>query len=758
MFKGNTMKKITKVLLLFICCTSALLLISCKADNDSPSSTGGKPAMGRYVEKALNYPVEGITGVTSVKKTDGSLDLYLYLDQSPGYVLYNTKDGIEYEQADMPWFSELAEKQYSMYGIDYDAGGSKYILAWTGSEEGGKVYNKVYRVTGEDRLEEIKMEWQKNSAGELIVYMSEIKVASNGDLLFSNMRNGIEQYSPDGKFKNSYGGENDERFAVSGDSLFIINEDSSRIDVYDLNTYEKKADVPYDNMTRDAVLTRGSGGSLYLTDRSGVYRLAEGGSLWEKIIEGELTSLSIPSMYFGGAIEAESGEFYILYADSESNNSIFKYEYDEHISTVPGTELTAYTLEENSTLRQTAGEFQRKNPDIKVNITVGIDEDSSVTKDDAIKVLNTEIIAEKGPDIILLDDMDVESYISKGVLADLSGAVKKADEGGEKLMDSVINVYEQDSKIFAVPAKFTVPSIWIDEELAGSVKTLRSLAEFAKSHNDRQAVPFSSYMELIKIFSLSSGTAWFDKDGNLDEKAVAEFLADIKEIYDSGKNFTGGEEKEDERRWGGTDSKSQAFAKSMSDGSYIFDWAFGRSYAYCSNLKSYNSVNYPSLAIAERKGGMALPLPGQAENVFIPVNIIGINAKTEKFDIAEEFASLMLSSSVQNARTFDGFPVNIKSLEHGAEGKGNEDLYFGITNNSETEEGLVAEELNGPMPSAEELKKVMELCLGVKTPYVPDYTLLEMIIDETEEYFAGNETVEQAVSKIKERTRLYLSE
>ncbi|WP_313341686.1 ABC transporter substrate-binding protein [Sedimentibacter sp.] len=753
------MKKITKSLLLFICCMSALLLISCGADNDSPSSTGGQPAMGRYVEKDLKYPVEDMKGVTSIKKSDGSIDLYMYLGESPWCELHNTKDGIEYEQEDIPWFSELAEKQYSIYSIGYDTDGSKYILVFGEPEEGSKVYSKVYRVTGDDRLEEIKMEWQKNSAGELRVYMREIKVASNGDLLFSNVGSGIEQYSTEGKFKNRYGGEYDERFTVSGDSLFIINEDSSQISIYDLNTYEKKTDVNYDHMTRDAVLTGGSNGSLYLTDRSGVYRLVEGGSLWEKIIEGELTSLSIPSLYFGGAIEAERGEFYILYADSESNNSIFKYEYDENISTVPGTELTVYTLNENSTLRQTAGEFQRKNPDIRVNIMIGIDEAFSVTKDDALKALNTEIMAGKGPDLILLDGMDVESYISKGVLADLSGAVKKVNGGGEKLVDSAVNVYEQDLKIFAVPAKFTVPSIWIDEKYADSVKTLRSLAEFAKSHNDRQAVPFSSYMELIKIFSMSSGSAWFDKNGNLDEKAVAEFLVDVKGIYDSGKKSTGGEEKEDERSWGGTDSKSQAFAKSMSGGeSNIFDWAFGRSYAYCSNLKSYNSVNSPSLAVAERKGGIALPLPGQAENVFIPVNIIGINARTEKFDIAEEFVSLMLSSSVQNARTFDGFPVNIKSLEHGTEGKGNEDFYFGMTNNAETEEGLIEEELAGPMPSAEELKKVMELCLSIKTPYVPDDTLLEMIIDETEEYFAGNETAEQAASKIKERTRLYLSE
>lgn len=752
------MKKITRALLLFICCSAALLTVSCGGDEEPADGAGGQPAMGRYVEKALKYPAEDVKSATAVKKSDGSLDLYLYLGQSLQYVLYNTKDGAAYEQEDMPWFSELTEKQYSMQGIAYDGSDNKYVVAFSGSEGGGMVYSKVYRVTEDDRLEEIQMEWKENSAGKLKVYITNMEVASNGDLIMSNAGSGIVQYSPEGKFKSRYGGDNDERFTVSGDSLFIIDEASSQVIVYDLNTHEQKTTVAYDNMTRDAVLTGGSEGSLYLTDRSGVYRLAEGGNLWEKIIEGELTSLSIPSLYFKGAIEAKPGEFYVLFTGSESNSSFFKYEYDESISTLPGNELTVYTLEENNTLRQAAGEFQRKNPDTRVNIMVGIDSNSSVTKDDAVKAFNTEIIAGKGPDLILLDGMDVESYISKGILADLSGVVKEVRDSGEELLDSVINVYERDLKIFAVPAKFMVPSMWIDEEYAESVKNLKALAEFAKTHNDRQVAPFSSYRDLLKIFSLSGGPAWFDGDGNLDEKSLAEFLTCVKGIYDSGSRFTAGKEEEDERSGEnkGSNAMAQAAVDSMHNESEVFDWAFGRSYTYCSNLESYNSVTYPSLAIAERKGGKAVPLPGQAENVFVPVNIIGINAKTEKPDMAQEFIRIMLSSSVQNAEIYDGFPVNIKSLEHGAEGKGNgnDDMYIMIGTSS----NVTGEELSGMMPSTEELKKVMELCLGVKTPYVPDDALLEMIMDETEEYFAGNEDVEQAVSRVREKTRLRLAE
>lgn len=745
------MKKITKMLLFFVLCSAALFLISCGSNKDSTFSMGEQPAMGRYVEKISMYPIEeNIQAVTSVKKSDGSLDLYIFLDQSPWYVMYNTKDAINYVQQEIPWYDELGEMEYGIISIAYDMKDNKYVLVSGGPEND----NKVFKIGEDNKLVEIKMEWKESQspAESLKLYFESMKVAQNGDLLLFQYWNGIMQYSPDGRLIAQYGGGNNNRFTVSGDNVFIIDEDSSQISVYDVNTHEQVRTVSYDNMTWEAALSGGSGGSLYLTDRSGVYRLADGGSLWEKIIDGELTSLSIPSLYFDGVIETAPGEFYILFADSESNNSIFKYEYDENISTLPGTELVVYTLKENNTLRQTAGELQRKNPDIRVNIMVGIDNESSVTKDDAVRALNTEIFAGKGPDLILLDGMDVESYVSKGILTDLAGVVKEVNESGEKLIDSVVNTYEEDSKIFAVPSKFTVPSMWIDEEYAGSVKDLKALADFAMDHNDLQVFHYSSYSDLMKIFSLSSGSSWFDKDGNLDEKSMAEFLTRIKEIYDSGKKYMkAGEERIE--RGNGSSTRAQAVVDSIGNSTDIFSWVFGRAYTYCANMISYNSANAPFLAVAERSGGVTVPLPGQAENVFIPVNIIGINAKTAKTDIAMEFVKLMLSSPVQNANTYDGFPVNIKSLEYGAKGRGNENISLAMSN--DFDEG---EMLWGRLPSEEELRKVMELCLSVKTPCVPDYTILEMIIDESKEYFDGGKTVEQTVSQIKERTRLYLSE
>lgn len=749
-------KSIAKKITLLFLSVIMIFSSSCsKGGNPSFANNEKQTAMGRYVEKTLNFPCENVKGMKNIiKKSDGSIDCYLYFEEEPLCALYNTGDGINWNKIDIPWYDEIVSMEYQVMEIAYDKNNNIYTLV----VGGGNWDFKIFKVTKDNKLEEIKMDWKQSDIEGQKVYIKSMKIANNGDLILSQGGKGIVQYSSGGVFKNQYGALRDERFTVSGDNIFLIDKESSGVMIYDANTYELKKSVSYDNMTYEANLSSGKDGSIYLTDRSGVYRLAEGGSLWERIIDGELTSLSIPSQYFSGITEGMDDSFYIDFGDSESNCTIAKYEYDENISTMPGTELVVYTLKENKTLRQAAGELQRKNSDIKVNIRVGIDNDSSITKSDAIRTLNTELLAGKGPDLILLDGMPIDSYISKGVLTDLTDVLLTLKENGEDLLDNVKNTYKKDSKVFAVPAKFILPAMWVDEEYSNQMKNLKQLADFAEKHNDKQIIPCSSIEDLIRIFCVTSAPHWIDDKGNIKEEEFMDFLKDIRRISDVDKNFMKEDITSDEEIKGSSTSNmspiiSMAF-ESMKNTTDIFSWAFGRSYSYCDYLRGYNSVNLPYLAIKERNGGIVIPLPGQVDNAFVPVSSIGVNSNSAHIDIAKEFVGVMLSSSVQNARTYDGFPINIKSLDYGAEGKGNNYICFGTTNDEPYEE----EELVGTLPEADELSKVKEVCLLVKTPSIIDETLLEMIISETKGYFTGEKTIEKAVEDVKEKTKLYLSE
>jgi hypothetical protein len=164
-------------------------MVSCVGNNGSPADENGKQSMGRYVEKDLKKPREDMNGVIYVKKSDGSLDLYIYLDESPWFELYNTKNGMEYEKVEIPWYKELFEKEYHIQSIAYDGKDNKYLLvrAWT---EGT---NKIYKITEENTLEEIEMEWKESSIEDLRLYINKMEIASNGDLILSQLGNGIVQ-------------------------------------------------------------------------------------------------------------------------------------------------------------------------------------------------------------------------------------------------------------------------------------------------------------------------------------------------------------------------------------------------------------------------------------------------------------------------------------------------------------------------------------------------------------------------------------
>ena len=55
--------------------------------------------------------------------------------------------------------------------------------------------------------------------------------------------------------------------------------------------------------------------------------------------------------------------------------------------TTPDTELTVYSLKDNDFIKQAAVLFQKKYPDVYVNIETGMSGDDSVTDTDALKVL-----------------------------------------------------------------------------------------------------------------------------------------------------------------------------------------------------------------------------------------------------------------------------------------------------------------------------------------------------------------------------------
>lgn len=746
--------KLLKKLMIITLCMSMFLLASCNKENEVDSKENiSQGAMGRYVEKNfadMNIEEKGGYIWNTLIRKDNSLDIYICYNSDPWIELYNTKDGISFEKKDIgSWYFDILNMQYfSISDIDYDSDDNIYVLAR--GEENETYKTSIFKITSDNQINEINMEWKKanieNTDDDMGNYAKGMKVNSKDELIINQPKIGVIHYGNDGKYKAQYGNRMTENYTLSDEYVYVLDSQQSKIKVYNMGTYEFVRDIDYNGITNETNISAGRDGGIYVTDRTGVYKIAKNGTIFEKIIDGELTSLAIPALYYSCVYEGINDDFYISFSDVEQQSKIMKYEYDENIPTLPSVELTIYTLNENATLRQVAGELQKQNTDLKVNIKVGISEDSSITKTDAIKLLNGELLAGKGPDLILLDGLPVSSYMSKGVLEDLSDIVNKYMNSEDKLLSNVVNTYKQGEKIQAIPTKFYIPSIWMDEKYKDYMKNLDTFMEFIQENNDKPSLVYFEPDDLIKTFTASSFPKWINENKEINEESLSKFLEYMKILYTYKGDF-----KKDDQDFNTLGDKFNIFANENNKVSRVFNWALDNVYGCYSLLSSYKSFTIENLASEKRGGGVPFILPGQLENAFVPVNSIGINKNTQKMDISKDFVKLMLSENVQNAQTNDGFPVNLKSLEHGSLGIGNEYLYIGLTDD-------LYGDLEGSLPSAERLNLIKDLCFKVENPSVLDEVLVEIIVENSREYLEGEMDIEQTIEKIKEKTKLYLSE
>ena len=114
---------------------------------------------------------------------------------------------------------------------------------------------------------------------------------------------------------------------------------------------------------------------------------------------------------------------------------------------------------------QNISQYQKENPEVYVDLEVGVTEDNGVTASDALKNLSTEIMAGNGPDILMLDGLPVDSYVEKGMLEDLSDVAAQAEDLFENLMAGM----EEDGKLYGIPLRFSIPLVEADTQYPTSM-------------------------------------------------------------------------------------------------------------------------------------------------------------------------------------------------------------------------------------------------------------------------------------------------
>ena len=503
--------------------------------------------------------------------------------------------------------------------------------------------------------------------------------------------------------------------------------------------------------TPKIVFWENADGYLFFTTYSGLYSYIPGGSVTEELIAGARSSIGDPSCIPVALTGTEEGSFYLL-CNLGGEPTLCHFTYDAEAPAVAETELNIYSLYPDDDMTQMITQFQIANPDITVNHEIGLSGEDGMTEADAVRTLNTEILAGNGPDLICLDGFNLESYLEKGVLADVSHVL----DAGDPLFRHITDCYGENGKICAVPTTFTFPAMYGKEEFISQIHDLYSLVEAATQAKAAIApesrVVNGMYPDIMADYIYDAcSAAWMNPDGTLDAGKLTEFYAAMKELYALDEPFRQANtewmaEVREEYLSGenqhipGQYTSLRGADAIISDVSYLSFGTLDGMYDYAHVLAG--EAEYLG------DGYITRPIGLQSENVFLPRGIMGILMDAAHPQAAEKFLTFMLSDNIQSKCLSYGFPVNKVTFEREMSEERVIDSWIGG--------GTFAYQAQWPDAARrEELRIWVE---NLSTPANTNRTIRYMVMEPLYDCCTGAITPEEAAEKALQSLNLYLSE
>lgn len=757
---------------------SGIYPVTIKAANeqDSSSAASDDTSMGRYLEEEISLPKD-CSSVENIKiLTDGTLRICYY--DTNGKLLYSDSmdNGESWKKGTSlaGLFGIDTEKYYVCYP-QFSKNGEIFVCAQSLSEEVGSAEDmsmKYYYSDNSGKVKDLKLEEKING-----MFGFQSSFTGKGTLLLGVLSNGAIEINPeDGNIINEYEkGVMLSYFCVSQNYLITVSPDG--IHYYDLETgspMEDQQALTQQISSNEANLQLMGVGqvpvlaipgdqknSLFFVDSQGIYRYVLGGSVVEQVVNGALNSISSPNINFVAFDQDQEGRFYLATRDysqgTANTGKLLRYTFSEDTPTVPDTELTVYSLKENSLLKQAAADFQKMYPDIYLNIETGMTGEDAITDTDAIKALNTEIMAGKGPDVLILDGLPEDTYTENGMLEDLSGILKKIQDS-DGILSNIQDAYtEEDGSIYRMPLRFGIPIIQGNTADIDSIKDLTSLADAVESHQSEYSasnLPTSLAMLpelLLKGLADTSSPAWIKEDGTLDEKTVSEYLEQINRIYHSCSEIVKQYVNEN------MISEYEYHRNEYGIGSSVIGLLSKDSLFGIGGLYSSDDLAMIDSAETKEPDLKNKLLNGQSENVFIPSSVIGISAKASEKEAAQKFVEFLFSSESQSILGSWGLPVNQSVYES--------DDYWNVGDNNGVVSTMSSSDGDGNYieleirtPSNETIQKIQELGKTLSVPATTNEIILQAVTDAGVRYLNGEIGLDEAVRTAVSEVNLYLSE
>ncbi len=724
------------------------LLSGCGKGKTEEQNKENTSVKGRYVEADIELPIQdGEKILNMVKSKDGNP--VLFSQAEGGQVFrYEYKEG-DWELAQLDWITQLydgqnfhlQEIQETKEGVQVARGTDEEMLTHIARSEDGQTgaeqtipYLSQQGDIGYPAVTNLQIDGAGNYwLSDL--YQSKVVVIDASTMEVMQEINSVEGNSSEQRML----------FAAENGDMAANTEDGV-ITIYDSEAAEKGT-MKIDQ--QEGIMMCGDEENWHIISGEGIMRMVLGNEVGEVILDGTMASMGSSLNRITGIIKGQEDDFYVLYSQPKASTwSLMHYTYDAEAMAVPENTLRVFGLSANATVEDALLGFQKTHPDVKVEfLTSGKEE--GITMDD-IRTLNTELLGGNGADVLLLDGLSAESYIEKGILADLTDLADGL-MAQESYLESILkSTAQKDGKIYGMPVKFSVPVIYGDENTKGALSSLDSLKSYLEEHPEASIFGIAQRDYIRDFLFQMYQDEIIKKDGKVDQEKLADLLEIEVKIAANARAEVFDEDGSAQMDMG---TAAKIFQQDMfSNGGSAAIINHPDSVA-TSKIASVTDMMTPYTLM--RQMGLS---PDTLEGLYIPKGIVGINKDTKQKEIAEEFVKYLFSPEVQGKPVGDGLSVLESGMGILKEELASEYATGLVTMSSWKFEGEEEIVLDVSYPTEEEVDGLITICRTLEKPATQDCVIWNIYQTEADECLGGSIDAKTAAKNIAQKVDTYLAE
>jgi hypothetical protein len=402
------------------------------------------------------------------------------------------------------------------------------------------------------------------------------------------------------------------------------------------------------------------------------------------------------------------------------------------------TELLLGCFREKVETRNAVVQFNNKNSEYKITIVDYWEQDNATS----VSNLYYDLIAGKGPDILLLDSEYIDDWVlgSKGVLENLIPYMDKSDVlQKEDMISSVYQSLLNDGQLYMLPTNFTIDTMVTKEKWAAGTDIWSPdeiLTILDKNSYLLAEMPVSKEMLLQFCISYGMDIGTSKEKFRLDKDRLQQYI--------------------------------ELAGRMPSEVFYSSDTSVRRQGQMLFEPSSFSDVKeYLYSSYVWGDDTIFVGYPGAAGNgaVIIPDNCFAINAKSSYKEKAWEFIESHFTDELQETITPSWkFSTCNKILNKQLETSMKIDTYLdGEGNKREVPvisyfddmENMVVEIYAAREDDVKTIRELIDGSVIIRRNASP---LVNIVMEEASAYFAGQKTVKEVIDIIENRVNIYLNE